>query len=117
MTILFFPDICLPRDPAGFGLWRSGHALEHTQMADILRGATPSVMAPAYNILDWRDEREFVQQWLVTHEQIHEVLRSVCNVTGTDLSLVDFSQDDQFTEWLDDHAAEHQQFRAVLGIT
>lgn len=117
MVVLFFPDICLPRDPAGFGSWRAGHALEHTQMLGILRGETPSVTVPGYNLLDWRDEPEFVQQWLVTHEQVHEVLRSFCNVAGSDLSLVDFSQDDQFSEWMDDHAYEHVQFRSVLGIT
>lgn len=116
MAILFFPDICLPKDPPGFGLWRSGHALEHTQMQTILRAQMPPVSVPGYNLLDWRDEPEFVQQWLVTHEQIHEVLRSVTNVSGSDLSLVDFSQNDQFTEWMDDHAYEHVQFRSVLGI-
>lgn len=116
MVVSFQPDICLPRDPSGFGMWLNGHYREHLQMAQICLTLATPIVVPQYDILSWRDEPELVQQWLLSHEQIHEVLRQACNVSGADLSLVDFSEDDQFLEWMDDHAQEHINFRTVLGI-
>lgn len=116
MAVSFQPDTCLPKDAAGWGMWLNGHYREHLQMGT-LAASLASVNVPNYDILSWRDEPEIVQQWLVAHEQIHEALRVICNVTGTDLSLVDLKQDDDFLEWQDAHALEHQIFRQVLGIT
>lgn len=115
--ISFQPDICLPKDPAGFGMWLNGHYREHLQLAQACLALTPSIVVPNYDILGWKDEPALVQQWLVSHESMHETLRAACNVTGADLSLVDFSKDDEFLDWMDDHAQEHQNFRSVLGIT
>lgn len=115
--INFQPDICLPKDPSGFGFWLTGHNLEHKVFILRCLNLSMPVSVPDYDILAWRDEPELVQQWLVAHEQIHAVLRGACNVTGVDLSLVDFSQDDEFLNWMDDHATEHQNFRDVLGVT
>lgn len=114
--ISFQPDVCLPKDPEGFGLWLTGHYREHVQMKHLCLTLAPAVFVPDYDILGWKDEPQFVQQWLVAHEQIHQFLRTACRVTGSDLSLVDFSQDDEFLEWQEDHALEHQQFRTFLGI-
>lgn len=115
--ISFQPDICLPKDAAGFGMWRTGHYREHLQFIPLCRALTPPAIITNYDILSWRDEPELVQQWLVAHESIHKQLRVATSITGSDLSLVDFSKDDQFLEWLEEHAQEHRQFRQVLGIT
>lgn len=117
MTINFQPDICLPKDPAGFGMWLNGHYREHLQLAQKCFVLTPPVIVPNYDVLGWRDEPEFVRQWLTSHESMHVILRQACNVTGPDLSLVDFSKDDDFLSWMDDHAREHQDFRVVLGVS
>lgn len=117
MTINFQPDFCAPRDPAAFGQWLTGHYYEHQVFRKKCLTLTPKIIVTDYDILGWRDEPKLVQQWLVAHESIHQTLRAVCNVTGADLSLVDFSDNDQFNEWMGDHASEHQIFRSVLGIS
>lgn len=115
-TVLFQPDTCLPRDPAGWGLLLNGHAQEHELFRTTLLSFNVPIVVPSFDILSWRDEPEFVQQWLVNHEAIHESIRSVTGVGGNDLSLVDLSKDDEFFEWLDDHAQEHSSFRSVLNV-
>lgn len=114
--VLFQPDTCLPRDPAGWGLWLNGHALEHESFRIACLGLSTPIVIPDFDIRSWKDGPEFVQQWLANHEQIHQAIRDVTGVNGDDLSLVDLSQDDQWFVWLDDHAQEHAAMRSVLGV-
>lgn len=72
---------------------------------------------PSYDIFAWKDDPQQVQQWLVSHEQMHQALRQACGITGSDLSLADLSDEEQFAQWQQDNATEHQQFRQVLGIS
>lgn len=116
MAVLFMPDIVLPKDPAGFGYWRSGHYFEHRQFIDFCRGLNPPVQVPEYDIYAWSDEPEIVQLWLNTHEQIHAALRTVANVSGIDLSLVDLGDEQEWFEWMDDHAQEHRLLRTAFSI-
>lgn len=113
---IFQPDVCLPKDPSGFGQWLTGHYREHLQLATRCLSLSTPFSVPAYDIFSWNDDPEKVQQWLVSHELIHQVLREACGITGTDLSLADFTDEEQFAEWQQDNATEHQQFRQVLGI-
>jgi hypothetical protein len=113
--VQFQPAQCLFNDPAGWGLLLLGHALEHEDFRVACLGLSTPIVIPDYNLRSWRDEPEFVQNWLVNHEQIHEALRAVTGVGGDDLSLVDLSQEDEFYIWLQDHDTEHQSFRQVLG--
>lgn len=115
MPVQFQPDQCLPRDPAGWGMWLIGHALEHEDFRIACLQFSVPIIIPDFDVRSWRDEPEFVQGWLENHEQIHGAIRSVTGVGGDDLSLVDFSQDDQWYIWLDDHSTEHQSFRQILG--
>lgn len=115
-TVLFQPDTCLPRDAAGWGRWRNGHADEHEVMRAACAVLPVPIIIPPFDIRSWRDEPEFVQQWLVNHEAIHFALRSITNVGGNDLSLVDLSNDDEWFLWLDDHSEEHIAFREVLNV-
>lgn len=117
MTVNFQPDVCLPKDPAGFGLWRTGHYYEHLVLAQKAAALAKPVSVPDFDIFSWRDEPEFVQQWLVSHEAIHSQLRVGANLTGIDFSLVDFSNPQQFLEWMDDHAQEHIALRSIYGIS
>lgn len=114
--INFQPDNCLPKDAVGFGMWLTGHYREHLQMRVIASLLTPSYNVPDYDIFGWKDDPELVQQWLVSHESMHQVLRVACNVTGSDLSLVDFSKEEEFNDWMDTHSQEHIYFRTALGI-
>jgi len=117
MTVAFQPDIVAPKDPAGFGFWLAGHFYEHRQMAAFCASLNPPFIIPDYDIYGWRDEPEIIATWLLRHEQIHEALRVPANVTGIDLSLVNFKDDDQFLEWMDDHADEHRLLRNAFGMT
>jgi hypothetical protein len=74
------------------------------------------IAIPDFDIRSWRDEPEFVQQWLVNHEAIHAALRSVTAVSGNDLSIVDLSNEGEWFNWLDDHAQEHIAFRGALSV-
>lgn len=117
MTINFSPDQVLPKDPAGFGHWRMGHALEH----GVLRQKCAALATPAniaeFDVLSWKDAPEYVKLWLSSHETMHAQIRAAVNVSGADLSLVDFTDDEQFQTWMDDHAEEHLIFRQIFGIT
>lgn len=117
MTVLFQPDIVAAKDPPGFGFWRSGHYFEHQAMITFCAKLTPAVHIPDYDIYAWRDEPEIVAQWLQAHNEIHNALRVPANVTGIDLSLVDFKDEDQWLEWHDDHAQEHLLLRNAFGMT
>jgi hypothetical protein len=118
MTIFFQPDHCLPHDPTGFGYWLQSHYNEHRQFIQIAQTQlTIPVFITDYNLAYWSDEPKIAQRWLLAHEQIHEQLRTLTNVGGIDLSQVDLTQDDQWYEWMDDHAQEHMDFRQVFGIT
>ncbi len=116
MSVNFQPDVCLPKDPAGFGRWLTGHKYEHDVLTTKCAALATPVAIPTFDIFSWREEPEFVKQWLVNHEAIHVQIRFATNVTGIDFSEVDFSKDEEFLEWMDDHAEEHLTFRQILGI-
>lgn len=116
MPVIFQPDQVLFGDAAGFGLWRMTHGYEHLAMVNVLAHRTPAVIVPNYNIFDWRDERELAIAWHQSHYAIHQSLRVAANTSGIDLSLVDFSQQDQWYEWHDDHAAEHVALRQAFNL-
>jgi hypothetical protein len=114
---LFFPDVVLPHDPAGFGRWLIGHYLEHKQFISSAAALAIPQNVPDYAIHSWSDDPAAVSAWLNAHEQIHEALRQVAGYSGIDLASVDLSQDDQWYVWMDDHSAEHGAERQFFGLT
>lgn len=112
--INFQPDICMPNDPAGFGHWLDGHALEHDVINQKLLQL--GVTVPQYNLLFWDDKPSVVQSWLQAHQTTHQIIDNALNITSVDFSQVDLTQNDQWFEWMDDHASEHQNIRQILGI-
>lgn len=114
---LFTPDYVAPRDPAGWGRWLTGHSLEHFQFVSKSAALTPPITIPEYDILRWSDDPQFVVFWLNVHQQIHLALRQTTGVTGIDLSLLDFNDDEAFEEWLQDHSIEHGDMRSFFGVS
>lgn len=112
----FFHDIVLPRDPAGFSIWLQEHYLEHVQFVELFQAEAVPVFVPDYNFALWSDDKKTQSAWLESHETAHQVLRTFTGVDGIDLSDVDLTQDDQWFEWMDDHAEEHALLRQALGI-
>ena len=115
---LFFPDECLPGDPAGWGRWLMGHYLEHRQFIASAGAAANPTTVTDWPFLQWSISSKSAQaQWLNAHQQVHLQIRAQANVTGDDLSEVDFDDPDQFSEWLDTHSTEHEELRAFYGLT
>lgn len=115
--IFFRPDVVLPHDPAGFGLWRINHYNEHRQFIQIGTTLTPTLIIPDFDIAAWSDEARFVRFWLDAHKQIHDTIDQRFGITTIDLSAVDLSKDDEWNIWMSDHALAHSEERQALGVT
>lgn len=114
---IFFHDIVLPNDPAGFSIWLQEHYLEHQQFVQLFQQHVTPVFIPDYNFALWGEDKKTVSSWLEAHQATHASLRNFTNVSGVDLSDVDLSKEDEWFTWMDSHASEHADIRAALGIT
>lgn len=114
---LFFHDTCLFGDEAGWGQLLQEHQYEHSQFVQIGRAQTPVVFVPDYDLASWQASPNFARNWLTSHFEVHQFLRSATGVSGVNLADVDLSKEDEFYEWLDDHRNEHAELRIALGIT
>jgi len=113
---VFFHDIVLPHDVAGFSIWLQEHYLEHAQFVLLFQSQTPVVFIPDYNFALWGDDPKTISSWLEAHQATHQSLRDHTGVGGIDLADVDLTKDDQWFTWMDSHASEHADLRAALGI-
>jgi hypothetical protein len=113
---LFFHSTVLPHDPAGFAIWLQEHYLEHAQFVRLFQSQTTPIFIPDYNFALWSDDKKVTSAWLESHQTAHQALRTYTGVSGIDLADVDLTKDDQWFEWMDDHAAEHTDIRHALGI-
>jgi hypothetical protein len=104
-------------DIAGMGLWEDGHYRQHITYVNYLAALTTPVIIPIYNIMDLIDmgDPEKLRFWLDAHNQWHEQVRPYANVTGVDLSSVDFTNASVFYQWMDDHNAEHALIDQAFG--
>lgn len=114
---LFFHDICLFGDPAGFAQYRQEHWYEHVQFVQIGQAASPVKLIPDYDLTSWLDDDSFKRAWLTTHESVHENLRYLTGVGGINLADVNLDNETEWYQWLDAHRVEHAQLRQAFGIT
>lgn len=117
MAITFFHQFVLPNDAAGWGMWLTEHYYEHIRFILTGRGLAEPVEMVEYDILSWSDEPSLVQGWLGAHQLMHQSVREVTGITGTNLQQVDFTNEGQFLEWLDSHSQEHKALEEALGAT
>ena len=54
--------------------------------------------------------------WLYSHQTMHNSVNEALGFTGSDLSDVDPKQIDQWTYWIQIHAAEHVRWGDALGF-
>jgi hypothetical protein len=113
---LFTPNFCLPHDPIGFGIWRINHQLDHVKLRAAAFALVPPFVIPEYDLGFWADDPRTVSSWLNAHNQVHTLLRIPANITGEDLSSVDFTDDGEWTDWQQSHGQEHQELQAFYGI-
>jgi hypothetical protein len=78
--------------------------------------ATP-ILIPDYDLTSWNNSKSFARIWLVTHESVHEQLRSITGVSGINLADVNLDNEEEFYTWLDAHRNEHALLRRAFGIT
>lgn len=120
MTNTFQANVVVFGDTVGLGVWSMGHWLQHMRYNTILAGLTPPTVLPVYPIIECplfgRDDR-VIKLWLGSHEDWHELLRQLVNVTGEDLSDFDYRSAESYYEWMDYHNAEHLIINVALGAT
>lgn len=115
---IFFHDQFLFGDEIAFAEYRQEHWYEHIQFVQIGLKQTPTpVLIPDYDLTSWTNEPSFVRNWLVTHEQVHEQLRSLTGVSGINLADVNLDNEYEFYTWIDAHRNEHALLRTAFGIT
>ena len=54
--------------------------------------------------------------WLYLHQTMHAQINAVLGTQGFNLLSLDWQDDDQFQEWINENAAEHQTICTALGI-
>ena len=112
----FAPSIFLFGDRAGQGRWEIGHYRQHLNYLTYLAGLTNPVVIPDYPLLTIGESDLQRRVWLESHQEIHSILRTYANVTGIDLSAVDFNNQEELSVWLDSHATEHALIDAAFGL-
>lgn len=115
----FKQNIFVWGDLSGLGLWEIGHFRAHLAWNAALAGlTTPIIIAvwPIMNLTSAKDDNE-VKFWKDAHENWHAQVRQFTNVTGVDLSFVDFKDEKSFYEWQDLHNSEHALIDHAFGIT
>ena len=74
------------------------------------------ISVPAYPITDANPEN--LDDWLLAHQDEHQAFASILNLNNPFNMLdVDFTNEDDFYDWIASHLYIHEQIVAVLGIT
>lgn len=103
-------------DPAGWGEWLVGHYRQHLAYNQVLAARTPAIIIQTWPILTVEGGDSGLRFWLDSHEQWHEAVRPLANVTSIDLSVVDFRKPDEFYQWVDLHNQEHTALDQAFGV-
>jgi len=103
-------------DSAGGGFWLVENFRNHLQYNAILAARTPPVLLPVFPIMAIEGGRIGRRSWLESHADWHNLLRPLAGATGVDLSVVDLDNENEFTQWMDAHRAEHQFLDQFFGV-
>ncbi len=116
MAVQFQPDQVSFRDPEGYGNWDISHGREHLQFVQAIAALGKSI--PDYPVLSFlgtdHDDRSSISQ---SHYTAHQLLRSLTGVTGPDYTQFNLDDESDFYDFTLEHAQEHAQLRAALGIS
>lgn len=103
-------------DQAGWGEWLVGHYRQHLQYNTVLATQSTPILIEIFPILTVEGGENGLRFWLDAHQNWHEAVRPLANVTGVDLSLVDFNDQSQFYQWIDLHNQEHAALDQAFGV-
>lgn len=112
VNTLLFADVD-PKSPEAWASFTLEHGLLHQKVYEELsyRHRVPTF----YPLFDW--PREDNQQYLLDHWSVHQSNASILGITSVpDLSAYDFSEVNQYEDFLALHAQVHFNENAALGI-
>jgi hypothetical protein len=112
----FVPSIFLYGDRAGQGRWEIGHYRQHVTYVTHLATRANPVLIPDHPLMVIGTTDLERRVWLEDHAATHGALRELANVSGIDLSEVDFENPEEFNVWLDSHSLEHSLIDAAFGL-
>jgi hypothetical protein len=108
-TILDF-DI---KDLASREAWGLAHSRDHQDIRQAIETAGKG------NLSDWQLSPvpwKELSAWLIRHQTAHNDFNGAIGTSGSDISSVDFKNEESTKEWLYTHFKEHQAARQTLGI-
>ena len=112
MDMMVLGDVPFGDDDA-FKVFLGDHLLCHQELnAEIERqyGVAPDIYPLGDNTGD--------TDWLLNHYRMHQSLEDILGLVGlSDLSDVDFKDEQQFTDWMLIHNTEHQLLNQVLNLS
>lgn len=116
MSTEFAPPIYLFGDRAGQGRWEIGHYRQHLRYQTLLAQQTTPFIIPDHPLILMGKTDLERKIWLNDHQNVHNILRARANVSGVDLSQVNFNDPHDFLTWLDAHAVEHSLIDLAFGL-
>ena len=102
-----------PQSPDDWRKWSFNHAANHYDMVSAVQDQKNEQVAQY--ILDPMNP-DNLGIWFYQHQIMHAQVNSVLGTQGFDLLALDWSDPDQFQEWLMLNGSEHQRLSAALGI-
>lgn len=112
----FNPTIFLFGDRAGQGRWEVAHYRQHLNYLTHLAKLSPPTLIADHPLMTIGQNELQRRLWLQDHATTHNILRTYANVTGIDLSTVDFEDQHEFQIWLETHSTEHTLIDAAFGL-
>jgi hypothetical protein len=103
----------IPSDDNEMNIFSFTNQDEHNKIAQAIY-AKYSISVPFY-VIDPMPLHD-MGTWLEQHQILHNYMNGVTNGNSNDLTSVDFTDEDQLTEWIWLHAQEHYFAAGVLGI-
>lgn len=97
--------------PSG-GAWALKHMDLHRQIAKVLQ-TKYSIAVPLFPL----DQMplQSMQNWLRTHQSVHDAISQHVNVSDANLSEIDLENDSAVKIWLQQHFSEHLAIAQILG--
>jgi hypothetical protein len=105
------------KDVIGYGTWDIGHGREHISFVQTLAAQTTPILLPDADLLSLLTSGKTLEAQQLTHQTIHNLLRSYTGVTGVDYTEFRLDTESEFYDFLQYHDVEHQQLRQALGLT
>lgn len=102
----------VPETEQDFLTWGFKNAELHLRIETRLQGLGVSLVPYILDPIPLFD----TDGWLARHQQAHDDFNGVLNISGADLSTVDFKNREELEAWILLHEQEHLLANQILGI-